>query len=265
MFAAGKGHRKCVDVLIEAGADVNGAGFRNTTALICAANCGRIDCIDQLIAAGADVNAMETNKSTAPFFAIFNGYYKCLDALIKAGADVNRINIRNDTPLIRALGDHRLPADAMVECVRCLLKTGANVNVEKIPGRNCQAKIARLKKLLSDPSSLQLVINLLLAAGEELDEEYPDTPEEIRLNHLCRETIRKHLLNLNQNENMFVRVPKLGLPAILTDYLLFNQKLQKFDGDNTNDDKGYNDDHDNDHGVYIFSSFETVLSHSIWT
>ena len=155
------------------------------------------------------------------------------------------MNTNNETPLIYSLDDHELSTDARVECVRSLLQAGAHVNVEKIPG-HVQAKIARLKKLLSDPSSLQIVINLLLAAGEELDEEYPDTPEEIRLNHLCRGSIRKHLLNLNQNENMFVRVPKLGLPAILTDYLLFNQKLQKLDGDNTNDDKGYNDDHDND-------------------
>ena len=102
---------------------------------------------------------------------------------------------------------------------------------------------------------------MLLAAGEELDEEYPDTPEEISLNHLCRGAIRKYLLNLNRNENLFVRMPKLGLPAFLTDYLLFNQKLQKLDGDNTNDDKGYNDDHDHPHS-HIFSNL--VLSQSMW-
>ena len=191
--------------------------------------------------------------------------YKCLNALIKAGADVNGMDTRNETLLFCARSGRQLSTDAMVECVRSLLQAGAHVNVKKIPGRNSQAYIARLKKLLSDPSSLQLVINLLLAAGEELDEEYPDTPEEIRLNHLCRGAIRNHLLNLNMNENLFIRVPKLGLPAFLTDHLLFNQKLQKLDGDNTNDDKGYNEDHDDDHNVYIFSSFETVLSHSIWT
>ena len=41
------------------------------------------------------------------------------------------------------------------------------------------------------------------------------------LKHLCRETIREHLLQMSQ-DNLFVRVPRLGLPKSLTGYLLYN-------------------------------------------
>ena len=262
MFAAGRGYRKCADVLITAGADVNRRGYRNTTALICAANCGRIGCVDALIASGAE----EADKSTALLYAANNTYYKCLDALIKAGADINGIDAYHITPLFYALGGIA-PSVAMVECVRSLLLAGANVNVEKISGYNCQAEICRLQELNSNASSLQLVINLLLAAGEELvDVEYPDaSAEEICLKDPCRRVIRKHLLNLNRNENLFVRVPRLEIPAVLKDYLLFYQTLLKLECDDTTDDnKGYNDDHGDDDDYPFFHSFEIMLSHNAW-
>ena len=73
---------------------------------------------------------------------------------------------------------------------------------------------------------------LLLAAGENTDATsdevhsalYSLGPREIGqlgLKHLCREAIRKHLLQMS-NVNLFVRVPLLGLPSLLTEYLLYN-------------------------------------------
>ena len=41
------------------------------------------------------------------------------------------------------------------------------------------------------------------------------------LKEKCREVIRNHLLELNRIENLFIRVPKLGLPIPLTKYLLY--------------------------------------------
>ena len=41
----------------------------------------------------------------------------------------------------------------------------------------------------------------------------------LRLSHLCRASIRKHLLQMN-NSDMFVAVPKLGLPKPLMKFLL---------------------------------------------
>ena len=48
--------------------------------------------------------------------------------------------------------------------------------------------------------------------------------EQMNLKHLCRQFIRKHLLQMSP-VNLFVRVPQLGLPTLLQDYLLFNVAL----------------------------------------
>ena len=53
------------------------------------------------------------------------------------------------------------------------------------------------------------------------------------LKHLCREAIRKHLLHLDPHTHLFGRVPRLGLPSLLTEYLLYNQTL---DDDQDDDD-----------------------------
>ena len=45
------------------------------------------------------------------------------------------------------------------------------------------------------------------------------------LKHLCREAIRKHLLKLDPHTHLFGRVPRLGLPALITSYLLYNCTL----------------------------------------
>ena len=46
------------------------------------------------------------------------------------------------------------------------------------------------------------------------------------LKHICREAIRNHLLKLDPHQNLFGRIPKLGLPSALTSYLLYNLSLE---------------------------------------
>ena len=52
------------------------------------------------------------------------------------------------------------------------------------------------------------------------------------LKHQCREAIRRHLITVNPHGNLFVRIPLLGLPAVITRYLLFNVSIAT----NENDD-----------------------------
>ena len=47
----------------------------------------------------------------------------------------------------------------------------------------------------------------------------------LNLRHICRETIRKHLLNLDPHTHLFDRMPRLGLPSLLTRYLLYYKSL----------------------------------------
>ena len=84
------------------------------------------------------------------------------------------------------------------------------------------------------------MVLLLYAAGETLDDINVDEAEEntscvleclakreICLKVYCRDAIRKHLLAINCHANLFGRVPRLGLPQILTRYMLFNMSLNE--------------------------------------
>ena len=109
-----------------------------------------------------------------------------------------------------------------------LLHVGASVNIG--PGNALtswlkqHALISWLKRQDENEEELAL---LLYAAGERLNKEeirevpdYLELPEEMTLRHLCRESIRKHLLQISKM-NLLVRVPKLGLPSKMTRYLLY--------------------------------------------
>ena len=45
------------------------------------------------------------------------------------------------------------------------------------------------------------------------------------LAELCRTKIRKYLLDLDQHTNLIFRIPQLGLPTSLTEYLLYDISL----------------------------------------
>ena len=84
------------------------------------------------------------------------------------------------------------------------------------------------------------VIALFLAAGEEKSNlgkipKFLLPPKEINLKHFCRDVLKNHLLKIDRHENLFVRVPRLGLPKSLQLFLLYNQTLN-------NDDEKYDDD-----------------------
>ena len=54
------------------------------------------------------------------------------------------------------------------------------------------------------------------------------SPGSIELKPLCREAIRKQLLEEDPHgENLFTRIPKLGLPSIINDYLLYGVDISK--------------------------------------
>ena len=74
-------------------------------------------------------------------------------------------------------------------------------------------------------------MELLFAAGQKVTEnKLPD--RFFCVTHIflmsVSKVIRKHLLEVSQ-VNLFVRVPKLGLPRVLQEYLLYNVSLSNTD------------------------------------
>ena len=84
---------------------------------------------------------------------------------------------------------------------------------------------------------------LLYAAGEiiaispyvQLPNFLQKEKKRMGLKHLCRQMIRNHLLELDPHAHLFGRVPRLGLPSLVTDYLLYHMTLEPSEDDEKQD------------------------------
>ena len=123
-----------------------------------------------------------------------------------------------------------------LDCVKLLLRFEAKINIDD----------ARFTELEINPGYGEEIDMILFAAGEssaKLAEYFK--PQKVtnpgflihhqdvklQLKHICREAIRNHLLKLDPHTHLFGRVPRLGLPAALTDYQLFNMSIEEKNGD----------------------------------
>ena len=73
-----------MNVLLQAGADVNKDGKHGTTALIEAAFNGYGDCVQKLLETGVDVNARNAYDNTALIYAAFKGQLNLCDIIIRS-------------------------------------------------------------------------------------------------------------------------------------------------------------------------------------
>ena len=254
-YAVEYSDQKVAELLLQKGADVNAVTRAGYTALHCAAENGDDTLIAVLLQAEADVN-VKTDKGTTPvMIAAYIGFYKCVEMLIKSGADVNVGNDLGKSALINCFTSARFRYNVMhkfdvtprlaklllsrpvnrIKCMQLLLKAGAHVN--------------RLRKITTRPGKSFLITiytqceKLLCAAGEivnkidndnndddansDNDGDYDITRKEeepFSLKRMCRKAIRDHLL-LISCQNLFVKVPQLGLPRLLESYLVYDISL----------------------------------------
>ena len=124
MRAACYGHIEVVQHLINVGADVNASNNDGYTALrYSIVSPSGWKCVDMLIEAGADVNETR-NGLTALMWAVENGYEKCAEMLIKAGADVNMVDVEHGKTVLH------FAAGKDDKCFEMLLEAGADVNIK---------------------------------------------------------------------------------------------------------------------------------------
>ena len=243
-----------------ASADVSIKDKQGKRALFYAASGGSLKCIDLLLKAGADVNIQSQWDGTALFHAVSVGSVQCTDMLLKAGADVNARDQSGRTVLF-LLNDNdysrrRITLDKL-NAVRLTLRKGIKVNVRDNESLNALTFHLKNTFKLDDPHCSTFAM-LLLSAGETVDtdgrikllkqfnqnddmvpveaSEYLRSSAEISLMNICRETIRKHLLQMN-DVNLFIRVPRLPLPKLIMSNLLYDVTLdQEEEDDEDNDD-----------------------------
>ena len=228
---------KSIDLLLKAGANVNVLDKYGFSALHYAiALLLPVQCVEVLVAAGADVNFRDYNGATALTWRIESN--KVVKLLLQAGADVNATILHGSKKGQTVL----FTKSAYIR--RIYLKAGISINIYDSKGFNALQNHILYSSM--DPK----IGMLLFVAGEKLKpiksrrkvvQKIPDYLKfediKLSLNHMCREAIRKHLIDLDPHAHLFSRIPQLPLPSSVTEYLLYNLTLDE-DGDSEDDSKG---------------------------
>jgi hypothetical protein len=129
--AARWGNAEAIDILLDAGADVNGGSDAANTPLMWAVQSGRVEPLRRLIKRGADVNARDENQGTALTWAAgpMGGHVATISTLVGAGAEVDVADISGMTPLMWAA---RWGEPTRVQA---LLTAGADLTLRDHEGR----------------------------------------------------------------------------------------------------------------------------------
>jgi len=121
------GNIEQVQALLDEGADVKGA--MGQTALTEAAMEGHKAVIQVLLNAGAELNEKDNSGETALMWAAFGGHSDVVRVVLDAGADVNIVDEYGRTALDEGAGSIKAPeGKGYVDVVKVLLEAGADVN-----------------------------------------------------------------------------------------------------------------------------------------
>ena len=196
-------HCKTLDLLIQAGADVNTTDVNGHTTLVFASAKGYDDCVELLIEAGADVNTVTKEGNTALHHSAKANYPHTVIKLLRAGAKINMINnaCHNALQHAIAMGDARRHQNVLMTL-------------------HAAGEILSGSQVKVDGDSSRPVPEYLLHQDEKLD-----------LKHICREAIRRHFILLDPHEHLLDRIPllKAELPTFMMEYLLYNVCVDNHD------------------------------------
>ena len=216
--------------------------------------------LSELVRAGADLN--EEYKLWMPAYlrrsptlvetAVFFGSYDVVKLFLEAGADANRSTawarqagpvcaaaaLSNSTEMLELLIQHGADINLTSEYIFCSgnrsivhnrLKFGFHINNHRNCSFNNHGKPRPFILHQEDAPSRDGIpveedtMLLLHAAGQEVEKK----PEEVAsLKNLCRKYIRRHQLEKDAS-NLFIQIPRLGLPTVTTKFLLYNMSLEK--------------------------------------
>lgn len=152
VIAAEKGQKEIVQLLIEAGADVNSKNKYGTTALHEACRKGYLDIFYYLIKSAANINQLDCESRGAFYWACSSGYLEMAEFLIKMGVEINIQERGSQTPLSIAVWHKH------TDLVKLLISSGAKINIEN-----------RILILDAALYSTKEIFNLLIEAGSNIN------------------------------------------------------------------------------------------------
>jgi ankyrin repeat protein len=120
--AAEAGDVAAVEKLLADGADVNGRGVHDRTAVTAAAMGEHVDVVKVLVDAGADVDLQDDDRNNPLLLCWENGNVALLEAVLRGDPDLGTTNRYGGVAIIPASDRGH------VEMVRGLLATGIDVN-----------------------------------------------------------------------------------------------------------------------------------------
>ena len=158
---------------------------------------------------------------------------ECVDLLLKAGADVNATDIKACTVLFQGEEFHFRWSHhpTLVKCIKRVLRAGIKINIRGSSEITALTSFVKYLNIFATRATKrdEEFAMLLFAAGDTLDEskikhvpDYLKPSAEVSLMNICRGTIRKHLLQIG-DINLFLRIPKLGLPAMLCQRMMMKK------------------------------------------
>ena len=129
-----------VKTLVRAGAGVRAANDKGETCLITAVHHGRIEIVRYLVGLPeVDVNHRDDELKTALHYAVLEKYTDVVQVLIDAGADIDTQNNEGYSPL------HSACRSGALDIVKMLVRAGAGVCVTDNDGCTCLILAARFR------------------------------------------------------------------------------------------------------------------------